>query len=742
MLNSRPELQSHLEMAVRDRIAAGADPEAARAGARREFGNLGQVREATRSMWRFSWAERARKDFRYALRALVRSPGLAIVGIVTLALGIGANTAIFTVVHGVLLKPLPYPHPERLIYITSQLPALGFDQFPVDGAEFLEFRERNHSFQDVGAFAVRAANVGTGEHLARVTSAFTSASLFATLGVPMAAGRNFSPEEDARRTARWRQSFRGNSGRHRSGVHRSSARRSTSKWSVAHGGGSPATRFRRPRSGRSHLAPCAARSGKRVRQYRGSHGYYLIGRLKPGVTIAKARAELEVMLSQWLVLDGGTLNSTTNTVHAPNAVAHRIRFDDLLSDMVGTAGRALWVLQAAVALVLLIACANLANLLLMRAESRRRELGVRLALGASRGDLVRQFLVEGLVLSVSGAVAGVVLAGIGLRALTATYAGSIPRAGSVSIDVPVLAFTVAIAVATGIVFGLAPLLQLDAHGGANMLRDGGARSTGGIARRGIQRGLVIAEIAMAVMLVVGAGLLVRSLWNLLRVDAGFQREQLSTFQVTLPPVPYADSMRRVAFYDKVTRQLGAVPGIKSVAAMSGLPPLRPVNANDTQFEGFTPVPGGPQANVDYWQFVTPGYISTMGIPVISGRDFRESDGVGAPPVVLINQTIARLYYPGQDPIGRRIKPGGANDWFTIVGVVKDVKQSGVDSRTGTELYIGYPQSPATLGFAPGTMNIVIRSSLPPGALSPPIHRSRERTRSRHCRSTSYAPWMM
>jgi predicted permease len=729
------ELQSHLDMAARDRVAAGADPETAQRGARREFGNVGQVKEVTRSMWRHARWERIRRDLRYALRMLARTPGLTAVGVLTLALGIGANTAIFSVVSGVLLKPLAFPHPEQLVFITSQFPTLGFDQFPMDIAEFVELRERNKSFQDVGAYAIGAANIGGADRPSRVTSATASASLFSTLAVKPVQGRGFVAEETLPNASPvtvlswelWQTTF---GGRPVVGQKIDVDGVSTMVVGVMPAGfdvHDQGVRIWRPlRVDRANLA-----------QYRGGHGMLLIGRLKQNVTLVQARGELELMLRQWLTLDGGTSNpgfgaaAPKGAIHTPNAdrvvtngsMPHRLRYDGLRADMIGSAARALWVLQAAVALVLLIACANLANLLLMRAETRHKELAVRLALGASRGDLLRQFLIEGLVLSLGGAIAGVVLAKLGVAALVSTYGASIPRATSVGLDAPVLGFTLLLAIGTGVMFGLAPLLHIDAQGVGSALRESGTRTTATVARRNVQRGLVIAEIAMAVMLVIGGGLLVRSLLNLLSVDAGFRRDQLTTFRISLPPVPYADSMRRVAFFENLTHQLAAIPGVKDAAAMQGLPPLRPVNANDTQFENYVPKPGGPQNNVDYWQWVTPTYLATMGGKIVAGRDFSPTDGPDSPPVVLINQTLAKLYYPGENPLGRRVKPGGSPDWFTIVGVVKDVKQGGVDSRTGTELYIDYDQSPRHLGFAPAGMNVAIRSPLSPAALAPEIRRT-------------------
>jgi predicted permease len=444
------------------------------------------------------------------------------------------------------------------------------------------------------------------------------------------------------------------------------------------------------------------------------------------VTLARAKSELQTLLAQWPAADGADANAAPGApgfIHTPTTKNHRLRYDDLQKDIVGSIGTALVVLQAAVALVLLIACANMANLLLMRAETRHKELAVRAALGAGRGRLMRQFLAEGLVLSFGGAIAGVALAYWGLHALVAANAGSIPRAASVALDGRVLLFTLVLAIGTGLIFGLAPLLHLSTNSIGLTLRDAGSRTTAGAARNRVRRALVIAEMAFAVMLVVGAGLLLRSFWNLMRVDSGFDRSSLTTFNVVLPSAPYKDSTRRVAFFSDLMTKLGAVPGVKAVAAMSGLPPRRQVNANDTAIEGYVPEPNGPSQNVDYYQYVTPSYVSTMGIPVVEGRSFGPADGPLSTPVAMINQRMANLFYGKTSPIGRRVQPGGSKSWFTIVGVLKDVKQGGVDSRTGSELYLDYEQAPAALGFAPRNMNVVIRSPLEPASLAATVRRT-------------------
>jgi predicted permease len=461
-------------------------------------------------------------------------------------------------------------------------------------------------------------------------------------------------------------------------------------------------------------------------QGRGSHFLYLIGRLKPDVTLQRARTELQTLLAQWPGANGATPNAAPGQqgfVHTPGPTGHRIRYDDLQTDMVGGIRRALWVLQAAVGLVLLIACANMANLLLIRAEARHKEIAVRSVLGAGRMRLLRQFMSESIVLSVASGILGLALAYWGVRSLVAANTGSIPRATEVGIDLPVLFFTFALAILTGIAFGAAPLLHLGTKSIGIALRDAGTRSTVGAARHRVRRGLVIGEIALAVMLVVGAGLLMRSFWNLMKVDSGFDRDHLTTFNIVLPAATYADSMRRVEFFNSLTSRLAAMPGVQSAAAMTGLPPRRQVNANDTEFEGYTPTQGSPPANVDYYQWVTPSYVATMGIPVLEGRGFTDTDVSGSPPVAMVNQTLAKLFYPNASPIGRRIRPSGGQTWFTIVGVLKDVKQGGVEQKTGTELYFSYPQTPLAQGFAPRNMNVVARSRLATEALAPGIRQA-------------------
>jgi putative ABC transport system permease protein len=651
------------------------------------------------------------QDLRYALRNLRKSPGYAAVTILTLALGIGVNSAIFSVVNGVLLKPLPYPRSERLVFISSQFPTLGFDQFWVSAPEFVEFRERNKSFAEVGAYRAAAINLGTTDQPRRVNSAIVTSELMPVLGVAPIRGRQFTRDdtlpgaEDVAILSQeiWQTAF---------------AADEAVVGRVLRIDGVP-TRVVgiMPAGYDVHDAKVQvwlpltldpANPGNR-----GGHFLYLVGRLRDDMSMTQARADVERMLVQW-----SDLNPKT---HTPDPKQHRLRLDGLQDDLVGGIATALWVLQGAVAFVLLIACANLANLLLARAESRQKEFAIRSALGAGRFRLVKQFLTEGILLALIGGAIGVALGFSGLRALLAANPESLPRATAVALDPIVVLFTLVISIVTGILFGMAPLLHLREHTVAVSLKEAGQRSTAGAARTRLRSGLVIGEVALAVVLVVGAGLLLRSFWNLMKVDAGFNRSALATFGLVLPAASYQQPQSRVDFARRLLDQLRQVPGVQGVAAMSGLPPMRLVNANDTDFEDYTPQAQQPPfENVDYYQTVTQEYLTTMGIPIVEGRDFALSDTTGTP-VVMVNETLAKTFYKDRSPIGKRLRVGfnERNPWLTIVGVVRDVKQGGVGSKTGTEIYFMAEQGRIT-NFVPSNMNIVIRSALPIESLAPNI----------------------
>jgi len=660
-------------------------------------------------------------DLRRAARTLVRQPGFALLATATLALGIGANAAIFSVVKAVILRPLAYPRPDELVYVSSQFPAMGFDQFWVSPPEFLELQQRSQSFALMGAYTTGQSNVAAADRPMRVASASVSTEVFQVLGVPPRVGRGFEKSETlpggepvvVLSDALWRSAFGADAALLGAPIEVSGIRRRVV--GIMPPGYDIADEH-------VQLWLPLVIDPATLPNRRGNHLLYLVGRLRDDTTFARAQAELETLLAAWPTIVAPS--SPGGGVHVPNTTTHRLLYDHLQAHIVGSARTAVLVLQGAVVLVLLIACANVANLLLARAESRQKEFAVRAALGAGRVRLVRPFLAEGLLVAGAGAALGVVVGIAGLRALMTAYPDSLPRSADVRLDAGVLIFTIVVAVGSAAVFGLAPLLHLSPKVSAAALKESGQRTTSGKGARRARRSIVATELALAVALVVGAGLLLRTVLNLSRVDAGFRRDQLITFGVSLPPPVYSTPVQIASFYERLLADLRALPGVRSVAAMSGLPPVRPVNANDTDIEGFEPKPGGPFANIDYYQTATAGYVETMGIPVVEGRAFEPSDRTGT--AVLVNETMARTFYGSRSAIGRRVRPccGPTVPWLTIVGVLKDVKQGGVDQKTGTELYFNFEQLPTTLPrTTPVTMNIVLRSAMPLAELSGPIIRS-------------------
>ncbi len=659
-------------------------------------------------------------DIVYALRTLAKSPAYAAITILTLALGIGANTAIFSVVNGVLLKPLSYPHPERLAFLTSTFPSLGFDRFWVSLPEWAEFKERNQSFQNVGAYREGSVNLGTPERPRRVNSAIVTPELLTVLGVAPMRGRLFNDADSvvgAEDVAilsyqTWTNDF----GREEGVIGR-----------VVQVDGVP-TRIVgiMPRGYDLHDERIEAYlpltiDPKTFPTSRSSHYLYMIGRLKDGVSTQQAQVELDTMIDRWRALSG----NRHSPVRSSNFI-HLIQMHPMKADMVGSIGTALWVLQGAVGFVLLIACANLANLILARAESRQREFAIRSALGASRVRLLRQFLTEGVLLALVGGALGAAVGFGGLRTLLTANPDSIPRTLDIALDWKVLLFTLGVSILTGLIFGMAPLLHLREQVVTIALKEGGQRATAGSARARLRSSLVMAEVALAVVLVVGAGLLMRSFQKLMTVDPGFNRERLTTFGLVLPGASYPKAEARVAFFNRLTERLRQVPGVSGVATMNGLPPNREVDANDVDFEDYAPTQGQPAENVDYFQTVSLDYLKTMGIPIVKGRGFEAADIAGGP-VALVNETLAQTFYGNRnlDALGHRFNPffGPKTPPFTIVGVVRDVKQGGMSKKTGTELYFLYDQAPRVANSAPGDMNVVVRSVLPEEALARDIQQA-------------------
>ena len=667
-----------------------------------------------------AFMDNLKKDLLYALRGLRRQPGFAALTVLTLALGIGANTAIFSVVNGVLLRPLPYPNAEQLEYVTTTFPSLGFDQFWMSIPEVLELEKNNQSFSSLGAYRSAEFNVDTTPPI-RPTVGVLTPGFLPTLGVRPLMGRWFTEADSVPGAQRvtilswemWQQTFAGDPN-----ILGQTFRADTITRTIV-GVMPPGFDIH---DARIEVWVPAIIDPKTLPNNRGSHSWYVVARRKDGVSAAQARADLQQMQTHWQdFVPAGS--GHVFLINNPNpANRHELRIDPLKADVIGDIRTALLILQGAVAFVLLIACANLANLLLARAESRQREFAVRTALGAGRRRLFSQFVTEGLVLSVLAAAAGVGLAWFGLRTLLRISPDAIPRSAEIGLDGRVLLFTFGLTIITGFIFGLAPLANLGKRLMVS-LRDG-TRTSGTRAQKTVRGTLVVAEVTLAVVLVAGAGLLIRSLGNLMTVDAGFKREQLVTFRLVLPGVTYS-APQRVEFFGRLEDALRRLPGVSSVASMNGLPPSRSVDANDTDFEHIpnnaAPEAGLPIENVDYWQIVSQKYIETMGIPMVRGRSFEAGDATG-PPVALVNEALVKHFFKDRDPIGAHVRPPFPADlpWMTIAGIVKDVKQRGVNEPVGTEIYFLFEQAPRVTTFAPNDLNVVLRTSRPIDELSPQI----------------------
>jgi putative ABC transport system permease protein len=640
------------------------------------------------------------QDLKYALRMLKKNPAFTAVAILTLAVGIGANSAIFSVVNSVLLRPLPYREPGQLVRVYSEFPTMKLQKFWLSPPEMLDIQREAKSWEAIGAWAPGGLNVGTASEPLRVTSAAITRSLIDVLGVQPERGRNFTEEEDRKGGPNvalishglWQKGFGG-----ASDIIGKQIQVDAATTTVV---GVMPPNFAFPPGSNDQvelLVPFQfdpANPGSR-----GSHYLSVIGRLKPGVTVAQAQSEMTSLMAGW--------KSEGRAQHLLNPDRHPVVMLGLHEDVVGSARKAVWLLMAAVGFVLLIACVNVANLLLARAESRHREFAVRLALGAGIRRMVRQFIAEGFVLVLIASILGVALAFAGLKILLLFAPDSVPRTDEISVGLPVLTFTIAVAIVAVFLFGLAPLAQVSERNLANWIRGAGQRAIRG-GGQALRKTLVVAEIALALILVIGSGLMIRAFWKLQQVNTGFDPSGVTSFSLNLPTVKYKDP-ERLQFVNALEQKLSTVPGVTSVAMATGLPPLRRIDANDTEIEGYQQTPDGPAQNVDYWNVVGNDYFKTMKIRSLEGRTFEpQDDNPDAMKVVVVNQALAKRFWTGS-PIGRRVNPGFANPkvWFTIVGVVEDTKNAGMDKPAGPELYFQFHQ---VNQFVDSNVNFVVRTA--------------------------------
>jgi predicted permease len=621
------------------------------------------------------------QNIRYTLRSLLRSPSFSIAALLCLALGIGATSVIFSIVNAVVLRPLPYRQPDRLARIYTEFPDFpngGLLRFWVSEPEVFDLKTAK-SYQAIGAYATDGVNLSTATDPIRVTAAFVNAEGLSTLGIAPENGRLFTPEEDRPGVPPvillshrlWQRAYAGDPDILNKDVFLAGVKCRVigimPKSFIFPPGETDAAEAWTP----LQLNPAS--------ENRGGHNYNVFGRLKDGVTLQQARQEMGGLVAHW-----GEAGSPMNHVFSP--AHHPVVMYDFYDETVRGVRKAMLLLLGAVVFVLLIACVNVANLLLARSEGRQREIAVRRALGANTPQLLAQFTVEGVVLSLAGALLGLILAFGGLRLILNTGAGSIPRADEVALDWRVLLFTLGVSIASGVVFGLAPLVQVSALRLFDTLKAASGRSSSTNTSNQFRRVLVVVEMTMAFVLLAGAGLMVRGFWRLQQVNVGFNPHGVLTARIELPESSYKTHASQQQFWQRLAGQLNQAPGVTGASLASGLPPFRRPNENDTDIEGFVKVPNGPIQSVNFYQTVTPQYFETIGARLMEGRWFDQHDGPARS--VIVNQTMANTFWPHQSAIGHRVKPG-TKEWYTVVGVVADIKNAGADRPTGTELFVPY-----------------------------------------------------
>jgi putative ABC transport system permease protein len=701
------ELRSHIEMRAQDNREAGMSADEARYDAMRRFGNQALIRERTRAAHIAVWLESVQQDIRYGLRALLKSPGFTLVGILVLALGIGANTAIFSVVNAVLLRPLPYKHADQLVVILHH----GDD--PVAAANYIDWRDQSHSFQTMGAADYWTPNL-TGldppEHLwaLRVTH-----SLLPALGVEPLRGRLFLPEEEQPGHEHvvilsyrlWKRRFAGEEQ-----VLGQAILLNGEPYTIV--GVMPQEfKFAPFWATKAELWAPNVLAG-RIHN-RSGNSLRVFARLKPEVSLEQARTEMATITARLEQQYPGTNRNVTVT--------------PLKEKVVGDVRPALLVLLGAAGFVLLIACANVTHMTLARAAARQREIAVRTALGARRGRVVRQFLTESLLLAASGATAGLVLAIWGTSVLVKLTPGYIPRVESTAVDAPALVFAIAVTVLTTVLLGVVPAVQASAIQLTDALKQGDRGATESRHRGRLRNLLVASEFSLAFMLLVGAGLMIRSFFALQSIDPGFNPHGVLSMVVSVAGSKEAEPRRREIFYRDLLEKVRKLPGVQYAGAINHLPLAGDIWGWSFEIEGRPQAKPGDGPGAVY-RLVMPGYFQSMQIPFERGRDIAPSDALNSPGVVLINEQAANQYWPGEDPIGKRIS--FENDkitkkpvWLTIIGVVRNAKQSDWQEKPYAEAYLALMQNHDYLenpGSHMAYLTLVVRTAGDPAALAPAV----------------------
>jgi putative ABC transport system permease protein len=649
------------------------------------------------------------QDLRYALRLFVKNPAFTLITILTLAVGIGANSAIFSVVNTVLLKPLPYPHPERLIKVWTRFTGIGLpnDLNWFSPPEFHDLQQ-NRSFSDVAVFSPGTFNLGLSGNPQTVNGATVSPSLFNILAITPRLGRTFTSDEAQQGHDRivilsaslWQRVF-------------GSDPQIVGKEVIVDGRtcqviGVMPKGFDYPTSSELWMPQVFAPDDFGPNN-RGNHGLEVIARLNPGVSLDQARDDMAA-LSKSII--------EQNLQYPYQRFGFALVLHPLLQETVGDVKTSLWVLMGAVGFVLLLVCVNVAGLLLVRSTARQKEIAIRVAIGAGTRRIIRQLLTESLLLSLFGGLLGLLLTPALLSLIVNLSATALPRVVSTQIDAGALLFTFIVAVCTGVLFGLAPALEASRGVHHEILKEGGRGASEGRASQRLRRLFVVAEAALAILLLTGSGLLLRSFVKLLQVDPGFRSENVLTAQISLPSAKYAKPDQQRAFFQELVTRTQHLPGVQAAGAISSIPLGGPPNSGTTTVDSYAVAPQDASPETDY-RVVTPGYFQTMGIPLLAGRYIEERDTDTAAPAGVIDETMASTYWPNESPLGKRIKVGGPQSkspWVTIVGVVRHVHYRTLEARSRVQLYLPEAQRPT------GFMYLAVHTSANPMSLAPTLQK--------------------
>jgi putative ABC transport system permease protein len=701
------EFSFHLRMRMEENVRQGMTPDEAHRAALRSFGHWARIEEACRDVKGGGMLETLIQDVKFGARMLSKHLGFTLVAVLALALGIGANTAIFSVVNAVLLRPLQYPNAERIVAV-QELNEKG-SRVQVTPANFLDWRAQSTSFEHLAAIFARTANLSSEDESERIDLAMTSANFFQVFGVQPQVGRFFIPEEEK-------------------AGHNPVAVLSYGLWQRRFGGDPSLVGKSMMLDGQAYtivgIAPLGFQYPDRtemwippfkdvptlsaqmdVQRARGFGFLSAVGSLKPGVPVKQAHDEMTLITARLREQYPDTNNTRFNRVVS------------LQTHLVGESSTALLLLLGAVALLLLIACANVANLLLARAASRQKEIAVRLALGATRLRLIRQLLVESVLLGLIGGTFGLLLGWWGVDLMRRLLPVDFPRAQSISVDLPVLGFTLLVSLATGILFGLAPALQSTNPDINESLKENARGSSGSVRRNRVRSLLIVSEVALSLMLLISAGLLFRSFLRLQAVELGFRPQRVLTFRLTPSGTNFREDAHYVNFYSQVAERIQTLPGVEAVGVINTLPLVKGPTSR-FRVEGRPPLTPDKWPGVNY-RSVSPDYFRAVNVPLLKGRALDARDNDTAPLAILVNQSLVRRDFEGEDPIGKRINMGGTRSdgqpiWSEIVGVVADVRSLELNSEPTPEIYTSYLQDP----FA--GMSYVVRSQVEPESLVPAV----------------------